>query len=211
MAKKLKGIDISNWQKSLNLGRVSGIDFVVVKATEGLTFKDPYFKKFMGQAYRAKLLRGCYHFARPNDATAEADYFYKCVKKYLGKAVMVLDIEDTSIPDPSGWARRFAKRFYARSGVWPIIYVSSSYLRAYFQDDDGNYLAKKCGLWIAGYNKKYTTYPNTVCPYNIAPWDVLAMWQFSDCGTIQGASGQLDLDYAYMDNDAWARYAKPSR
>lgn len=211
MAKKMKGIDVSNWQPKLNIAKLTGIDFVVAKATEGLNFKDPYFKKFMGQAYRKKLCRGLYHFARPNDAEKEAAYFYKAVKKYVGKCVMVLDIEDNSIPDPSGWARRFTKKFHALSGVWPVLYMSSSYLQAYFKDDDGKYLAKKCGLWIAGYPKTYTTYPNTVCPYNIAPWEVLAMWQFTDCGIVQGSQYRLDLDYAYMDKTAWMKYAKASR
>lgn len=207
----LKGIDVSNWQPKLNIGRVRGIDFVVAKATEGTNFTDPYFKKFMRQAKRAKKLRGLYHFARPNSATAEAEYFYKKVKSYVGTCVMALDIEDTGIPDPSGWARRFCNRFHALAGVWPIIYTGASYLTTYFRDDDGKYLARKCGLWVAGYPKKYTGYPSATCPYNISPWKLLAMWQFTDCGALSGAQYPLDLDYAYMDRRAWNAYAKTSR
>ena len=42
----MNGIDISKWQKGLKLANIK-CDFVIIKATEGATYKDPCFDDFV--------------------------------------------------------------------------------------------------------------------------------------------------------------------
>ena len=75
------GIDVSSWQGNVNWAgqAAAGKRFAYVKATEGTTYKNPYFKSQYGGAYKAGLIRGAYHFARPSSGTAkkQAAYFVK--------------------------------------------------------------------------------------------------------------------------------------
>lgn len=202
---KLKGIDISNWEPDINLKKLD-IDFAIFKATEGLTFKDPTLAGFAKQAISAKLLWGCYHFARNNNPVKEADFFYKIVKSYVGKCIFVLDIEDTKIKDPAKYCKQFCDRFFKLSGVRPLIYTYASY-RTRFKGYTEIY--KNYDLWLAGYPHTYTSWTNDRCPYKSNPWPYIAIWQFSETGKLKGYKGMLDLNIAYMTKSAWNAYARP--
>src|SRR5204863_8325347 len=55
----------------------SGAKFVYVKATEGTGFVNPQFAQQYNGSYNVGLIRGAYHFARPDisDGAAQARYF----------------------------------------------------------------------------------------------------------------------------------------
>jgi len=65
------GFDVSHWQGTVNFAGAysSGARFVVIKATEGSTYKDPNFSANYIGATNAGLIRGGYHFARPDGAS----------------------------------------------------------------------------------------------------------------------------------------------
>lgn len=54
----LKGIDISNWQGGLDLTALRGVDFAIMKATEGTSFVDPYCDPWVQQADGMDMLWG---------------------------------------------------------------------------------------------------------------------------------------------------------
>ena len=90
----LYGIDISNHQSNMDLEAVlqkTNTSFVIVKASEGISFSDKYCSKFFQIAQKAGKCLGFYHFARPekNTAKAEAEFFYKNTKDYFKKAIPV--------------------------------------------------------------------------------------------------------------------------
>ena len=58
----LKGIDISNWQKGLDIAS-TGAEFVICKATQGTTFVDPSCDRHYQLAKRLGLKLGVYHYA----------------------------------------------------------------------------------------------------------------------------------------------------
>lgn len=195
----MKGIDISNWQRGFDLGEARP-EFVIVKATEGLTFVDKCCDGFVQDAINLGIPFGYYHFARSNDAEAEASFFYEQTKGYTGKGIPVLDLE---VPNGNAWAEAFCKKFYELSGVKPWFYASSDYInnRGYGTD----WIRENCGLWIAGYPKKYTSYPESAkCPYRHDGW-TLAAWQFTDCLATGGM--EVDANFFYGDKAAWNRYA----
>lgn len=195
----MKGIDISNWQRGFDLGAARP-EFVILKATEGLTFIDKCCDGFVQDAINLGIPFGYYHFARSNSAEAEAAFFYEQTKGYTGKGIPVLDLE---VPNGNAWAEAFCKKFYELSGVKPWFYASSDYInnRGY----GTTWIRENCGLWIAGYPKKRTSYPESAkCPYRHDGW-TLAAWQFTDCLATGGT--EVDASYFYGDRTAWNKYA----
>lgn len=200
----LKGVDISNWQAGITPSSL-GIDFCIVKATEGKSFTDKQCGRFIENCRANGILWGYYHFARPdlNAAATEADFFYKQTKDYTGKGIPVLDYEVWGkVPDVA-WCESFLERYHDLTGIWAMLYTSASYCSKF----KGSWIPEKCGLWIAGYPKGYTFWPDAKMPYSIAPWSTCAIWQFSSSLKLQPWKGNLDGDYAYMDAAAWAKYA----
>lgn len=197
----LKGIDISNWQAGFDV-KNAPCDFVIVKATEGLNFVDKYCDGFVQQAKESSKLWGFYHFARNNDPVAEADFFYNNCKNYFKHGIPVIDIEDAAIRDWGLYANTFAIRIHDLTGVWPMVYCSASQL---YRFSGFPTVYNNCGLWVAGYPKNYTSWPDDNVPYDIAPWKIVAIWQFTSSLAMGGMS--IDGDYAYMDSRAWKLYA----
>lgn len=200
----LKGVDISNWQ---NVGAGGGVDFVICKATEGDGYVDPKCDAHYQRAKKNGQLLGVYHFARPdlgNTAEAEAEWFVKNIKGYIGEAILVLDWEVNT--NNTVWAKAFLDKVYALTGVRPLIYMSASVVNG----NDWSAVAKAdYGLWIAGYPAKYNVAnPPTPSvddmPYGTGAWGFWAIWQYSS------SAGALDLDIANMDAEAWKKYAGKS-
>ena len=88
----LQGIDISNWQKGINLDALA-IDFAICKATQGTSYVSPDCDRQMQQAMKRGLLVGVYHYVNGAGVDAEAQHFANSIKGYLGKALIVLDWE----------------------------------------------------------------------------------------------------------------------
>lgn len=193
----LKGIDISNWQKGFNIAATKP-DFVIVKATEGLGFTDKCCDSFIQACIKNDIPFGFYHFARSNDAAAEAKWFYNQTAGYVGKGIPVLDFE---VLNSNSWLETFCKTYYELSGVYPWIYMNSDYVnnRGYGTE----WTKKNCGLWLAGYPKNYTSYPDSACPYKHNGW-LLAAWQFTSSLAIGGM--KIDGNFFYGDRNAWNKY-----
>lgn len=197
----LKGIDISNWQAGINLSAVAGqVDFIIVKATEGIGFVDKSCDTFFQEAKRLGKKLGFYHFARTNDAVAEADFFYNNTKNYFGQAIPILDWEvDVSV----AWVNRFVKRIHDLSGVWPWVYANP------WRINQGK-VELNCGRWVAGYPYAITDINyglNYKLPsaYAINNGTVCA-WQFTSSCRLSGYTGNLDANVFYGDEDAWDAY-----
>ena len=76
------GIDISNWQGSVNFAAVrnSGVQIVYIKATEGNFYIDPYLQEYYDGATNNGLLVGFYHFFSPSiSASSQASFFANAI------------------------------------------------------------------------------------------------------------------------------------
>ena len=208
----MHGIDISNHQSKMDLAAVlrqSKTDFVIVKATEGITFVDGYCENFARITKSAHKKFGFYHFARPerNSAKAEAEFFYKHTKNYYNTGIPVLDWESPGKKNVA-WAKEWLDYVYEWSGVKPVIYMSESVANAYNWKPvaDAGY-----GLWVAKYRDYKTDYNYDMSTAGRAPsvkwWKFYMMWQWTSVGRVSGYSGNLDCDIFYGDNTAWDKYA----
>lgn len=212
----MNGIDISNHQSGMDLEKVlkeTNTDFVIVKASEGLTFVDKYCDKFYQTAKKKGCSLGFYHFARPelNSAKAEAEFFCKNTEGYFGKAIPVLDWESSGKKNVA-WAKEWLDLVYKKTGVKPVIYMSESVVNAYNWKAvaDAGY-----GLWVA----KYRDY-NIDRNYDMSTagkkpvvkwWSFYMMWQWTSAGRLTGYSGNLDCDIFYGNKDQWQAYVKSAQ
>lgn len=199
----MKFIDISNWQAGLNVASVvknGGLGAVIVKATEGVGFVDKSCDGFVQQCISNGIRFGFYHFARNNDAAAEAEFFRKNTTGYEGKGIPVLDWEDGQ---SIAWVNKFVERYHELTGVWPWVYGNA------WRFNQGT-VNTNCGRWVAGYPSNGITDINyglnNDCAYKVNNGLVCA-WQFSSSVRINGYSGNLDGDVFYGDAAAWDKYA----
>ena len=195
----LNGIDISNWQKDIDISKLSPIvDFIIVKATEGLTYVSPSCDKQVQATIKSDRLFGFYHFGRNNDPIKEADFFIKNCKGYFYNGIPVLDWEDNQSVE---WVNKFVNRVYEKTGIWCWIYGNP------WRFNQGN-VEKNCGRWIAQYPSTKPTVLNSN-PGNHIKTDGVVCWQFSSNGKVDGYNGKLDLNHAYLTKENWKKYANP--
>ena len=94
---RTRGIDVSKFQGTINWTKVakdSTIKFVYVKATEGTSIRDPYYKTNITKAKKAGLLVGSYHlYSSKTTAYQQMANMRKMIKKSEQDLVPVLDIE----------------------------------------------------------------------------------------------------------------------
>ena len=208
----MNGIDISNWQRDINLSAVKA-DFVIVKATEGIGYVDKSCDMLFQKALSLGKKLGFYHFARPtanNDPIREADFFYENCKGYFGKAIPILDWEAENKYNVA-YAKAWLDRVYQRSGVKPVIYMSESVVNSYDWSSVAN---ADYGLWVAKYRDNATDYNYNMANAGSRPhvkwWKFYCMWQWTSTGRLNGYSGNLDCNVFYGDGTTWDKYAGKS-
>ena len=207
----MQGIDISNYQKSINLSKLKELDFVIIKATQGTGYINPSMKSQIKQAIDLGIPYGLYHYASQGGAEKEAQHFIDTVKDHIGKAILVLDWETDSNPNFKNikYAKTFLDYVKDRAGVAPLIYMSKSVCRQFDWKDT----AALYPLWVAQYrNKNITGWQKE--PWTDAKgygaWSKPAIFQYTSTGRLEGYRDNLDLDIAYISKETWNNYASPS-
>jgi GH25 family lysozyme M1 (1,4-beta-N-acetylmuramidase) len=192
------GIDISRWNGQIDFARVrqSGKRFVIAKATEGRLYTDDAYARNRAGAVAAGLAFTAYHFAHPDttrgDATLEADHFIAVAGLRHGMLVPALDLETGQILGTAvlqTWVKTWLRRVYLRLGVKPIIYTTPGFWQSYMGDtrwfaDNGYHV-----VWVAHWDARTPATP-------AGNWGGRAwtFWQYSNCGSVPGVAGCVDLD-----------------
>ncbi|MEW2068813.1 lysozyme [Streptomyces sp. NPDC007346] len=194
----VQGIDVSHWQGGINWTSVksAGIDFAYMKATEGTSFKDASFNANYTGSYNAGLIRGAYHFARPDvsNGATQANYFAGNGGGWSqdGKTLPgVLDIEHNpygsacyglSTTQMRTWINDFYNTYKARTTRDVVIYTTASW----WNTCTGNWtgMGAKSPLWVAHWGTA-----NPSIPSGFPTWTV---WQYSATGRVSGIAGDVD-------------------
>lgn len=210
----MRGVDVSNWQCNIDVGRLDA-DFVVAGVTWGVGgFNNVCLRNGVSQVADYQLVRatatgksiGVYHYAMGNDARREADFFVNRVTGYVGRAVLALDWERDDNPQFGNgkWVESWVRRVYERTHVWPIIYIPASALGQLTR-----YVRRHCGVWVA----QYAT--SAVSGWQSRPWRYgaygEAMRQYTGNGRVTGYAGALDLNYFRGARWQWDAYAVGDR
>ena len=167
----IKGIDISHWNLP-NRVKYSDYDFVIIKASEGVTWTDPLKWTHATNVNEEKQGLGFYHYARPENGNRpedEAMNFLREVAPYKGRAMLALDWEGAALKCPIIWAREWMDFVYKQTGTRPVFYCQYSYSDKIDIIREGNY-----GIWLARYNNSISD-KDVVCKDKKRP----AMWQYT--------------------------------
>jgi hypothetical protein len=200
----LKGIDVSSndgWAdgrfgRSNTEAAYGGSDFVIVKLTQGTGYVNPPYAKMLARAEKDGKLIGCYHYAGGGSAVAEARFFARHAKPYLGRALLVLDFESyqNRAWGDNCWCRRFVDEVHRLTGVWCAIYIQAS------SRGKAASCADVCPLWLAGYPDYRNNWQIPKFRYGTSPWETWTLWQYT-------SGGGTDRDVAQLDRAGWLRIA----
>lgn len=197
----LHGIDVSSWQGDVYPQKLEGVEFCIAKATEGLSYVNPYCDPVVQRCKAADMPWGFYHFAKVNSPEEEAAFFIENCRNYFGEGIPVLDWEGDQGVE---WVNAFVRKVHADTGVWPWIYANP------WRFNKGG-VEPSCGRWIAHYDKNQRTTLDWQLPDIPKTDGLVACWQFTSNGRVPGYDGKLDLNRFYGDADAWAAYARGDR
>jgi lysozyme len=190
------GIDVSSYQAEVDWFAVarSDVRFAFAKATEGSSHVDARFVANWRNTGEAGLLRGAYHFGRPNgDPEAQAAHFAAVVGPPTFRELPpVLDLEVSGGLPPGRvveWALAFVRRAEALFGRSLIIYTGGLWRRELGNPDVPDLRSHL--LWTARYGSQEPVVPRTW-----SRWDI---WQFTDGQSgevivVPGVSGPCDCN-----------------
>ena len=183
------GIDVSenqgiiSWTYVDTLENKYPIDFVFIRATVGKDRQDYQFEQNWLGAKKNKMIRGAYHYYRPNENSLEqARLFIETVTLNKGDLPPVLDIEklpkNQSIANLKIGLKRWLKAVESHYGVKPIIYTGERYYDDFLKEEFSDYL-----FWIANYN----FYREEIDSH----W---LFWQFTEKASVPGIKGNVDVN-----------------
>lgn len=192
----LAGIDVSHYQGTINWSSVksAGIKFAYIKATESTTYKDPTFNANYVHAYNAKVIRGAYHFARPNlsSGAAQAKYFAGNGGAWSRDNLTLpgmLDLEGgcygKSTSAMRSWILDFYNTYKAKTSRDVVIYTSPSWWNTCTGGWSG--MSTRSPLFVA----HWTSASSPSIPSGFPYW---TFWQYTDSGSVSGISGAVDRD-----------------
>ena len=166
--KGVLGVDVSSYQGNLRWSTWAkrDKDFAYVKATEGTSYRNPYFKSQYGGSAKAGMIRGAYHFASPNGKAGykQARYFVKHGGGWSadGRTLPgVLDIEynpygstcyGVSKKKMVKWISSFTREYKKLTGKDAVIYTTTDWWTRC--TGNSSTFAQTNPLWIARYGTK---------------------------------------------------------
>jgi len=196
----IHGIDVSSYQEYIFWPGVRQmkdkdikLQFVFIKATEGLSGADKQFKHNWQSAKDVGITRGAYHFfLATKSGRQQAINFINTVKLEKGDLPPVLDVEDLYGVNPlvmRAEVKEWLQTVEAAYKVRPVIYS--------FADFYTNSLGKEFDdypLWVAHYIDQSK-------PKIKRDW---LFWQHSDAGKVNGITTKVDFDVFGGDSTAFA-------
>lgn len=169
-------------------------DALIVKATEGCTYVNPYCDREFQKAFRQGKI-GCipfYEKCKWKHPGSRGSVFIENTKGYIGKAIPVLDWEDKDTSNVA-WALKWLQIVERAYGCKPMLYTSESVVNRYDWSAVAN---ADYGLWCAKYRDNIPDYNWDMAGAGPAPsvkyWKTMALWQWTSVGRIDGHEGNLD-------------------
>lgn len=193
------GTDVSGWQKTINWCAVETQEaaFCWVKTTQGITHESPNQARNLAGARAHGLATGAYHFAHPenNTAEAEAERFLTVYHAAPGDLVPALDCEasgaDPSQPNATrDYYLEWLRIVGAELGCKPLVYTAKWFVRGWLNRDPGD--LTNYPLWVADYKTEAPTDPDRVEGGYVYGWDEWAVWQYTNKRRIQGVPAKVD-------------------
>lgn len=195
-----KGIDVSAHQGNINWDAVkaSGIDFAIIRISYGQNSVDSKAIRNIEECIRVGMPFGVYTYSYAlniNNAINEANLVIKTLAPYKDKVKfpVIIDMEDAD-----GYKRKHGMQsndvlvsicekeclMFEEAGYYAAIYASKSWFDTKLNSSRLNRFDK----WIAWWNKGASFDKN-----------IYGLWQYTSSGSVNGISGNVDMNEAYKD------------
>lgn len=193
--KKLKAATTVRLPTGAVAGPIEGVIIKLTGAEIGKLFRDPQGKRNWQEARAAGMRIGAYHFQNgalnSESGRDEAEFFLATIDAYGGMKegdfLPTVDVEWPITPGDFDGKQLddFVETMADEGCCLPVVYGGRWHLDAIpNRDHDG--ITKYCPFWIAAYAR--------ICPAPPAPWDHVALWQFTDKGRVDGIDGYVDVN-----------------
>lgn len=199
----ITGIDISNHNGEIDFKKLINnfpdtLDFIYMKASEGLSHVDKAFETNYTNAKKYNIPLGFYHFFRFDAKGKEqATHFISVIKDKKNELPIVLDIEewgnfsDNKTDDVVKEISHFIYEIYYKLKKPVMLYSNKDgydkYVKGKFNNND---------IWICTFRKQ---------PDFVPKW---IFWQHSHKGKVKGAEGWIDINTFNGTRSEWNNYLK---
>lgn len=201
---EILGVDVSHYQGVMNwdLAKSRGVQFAIIKAGEGTSWRDPQFDRNVSECRRLGIKWGAYFYFYPQfDTMGQANNFINILMGHAPDIEIWGDFEQktgvidiTAVQARSQTFMNYIDDFY-RAGI----YTSPDYAKSFLMNADW---MKRYPLWIANYFVATPTIP--------PPWDAPTFWQFTSTyhGYGEDATATaIDANYWMGSADEWKTFA----
>lgn len=198
----VRGIDVSRHNGMMNLDAAAddGIEFIFIKASEGITHRDENFRINYDKARHAGMKIGAYHFFRfDKDGVEQAKNLLRTIGRRPLDLGVAVDVESHS--NPEGIAPETVIQRLSRM----VDYLNlRGYRVTFYTNRDGynDYLAAN-----------FPGYPLWICSFSETPINAeWTFWQFNHKGKVSGIRGDVDINVfcgnrkewdAFLAGDVW--------
>ncbi len=194
---ELHGIDVSRHQGWINWKQVAAmkdkdirLKFCFIKATEGISHTDIFFKINWYRCKKNGIKRGAYLYFHPaKNGKLQAKQFIKTVSLEKGDFAPVIDFEETNDLSKAKIIQSLKlciTTLETKYGKKPIIYCNVDFYEQYVKDDFTDY-----PIWIAHYNRAFAPRINE-------QW---SFWQHNCKGHVNGIASDVDFN-VFSSNDS---------
>lgn len=182
---EVHGVDVSHYQGTIDWQKLAGqgLDFAMIKATEGSGHVDERFFENWQAAGQTDLYVGAYHFfSFDSKGDQQAAFFISTVGEMNGKLAPVIDVEyygDKRSNPPlradvvenlSAMLEALEQQYHVKPIIYTTFTVYNEYIRGEFQDYP---------LWVRSVR----------CPPTLLFGDQWHFWQYMDTAVLEGYEG----------------------
>lgn len=188
------GLDVSVFSGNVNWARAArdGAKFAYIQATDGTGSINRLFAQQYNGAHNAGLIRGAYHFARPNGAsgTVQADFFIAHGGGWSKDGTTLPGVLDLEAQPPKqgpacysrtpaqivAFTKSFINEYRRKTHSYPIIYTGPGFWGGCV--GTAGSFAATIPLFLASWGSS----PGAL-PHN---WKTFTFWQFAPSGRLPG-------------------------
>lgn len=201
LAYPVRGIDISAHNGEVDFTRVAGagVEFVLIKATEGCDFKDRAFADNLKRARAAGLLAGAYHFFRfDRGGYEQALNLLHSVRGRTLDLPLVIDVEEWANP-----------RFTTTADILTRLQTMVNTLESHGYDV--MLYSNKDGF-DRFLGSRFAHYPLWICSFTGRPDTArLRLWQYTHTGRVDGVAGNVDINVYAGARYEWEQWVESLR
>lgn len=190
----IRGVDVSSYQGEIDWNVLSSqdIDFAFIKATEGSSFVDDYFKDNWNNASQTNLKVGAYHFfSFDSEGSTQAENYINTVPFVNNMLPPVIDVEyyygaknkDKELIRKE--LKVLVQELKEHYGVNPIIYCSKESYNDFIKGD---------------FNENPLWFRNVIMMPRISDGRDWTFWQYTDKEKLEGYNGKekyIDMNVFY--------------